>query len=431
MKIESVRIENYRVFSDVTVHLNDYSCFVGPNGAGKSTVINALNVFFRERGTSSDSVEILKEEDFHRRNTASPVRITVTFSDLSDEAQEDFKHYYRQGRLVVSAEAKWNESNAQAEVKQYGQRMGMDAFRSFFSAYDSNAKKTDLEKSYKEMHEIYSDLPKAGTKEQMADALRAYEASHPDDCNLIPSEDQFYGVSRGANRLEKYVQWVYVPAVKDAISEQVEARNTALGKLLARTVRARTNFTEDLKKLREETIQKYERILEENQGALAELSQSLAERLTEWAHPDVSLGLQWQKDPQKSVNINEPLAGIVAGEGGFKGPLSTFGHGLQRSYLLTLLQELAQCDLEESPSLILACEEPELYQHPPQIRHLSSVFQRLTEHHNQIIVCTHSPWFVSGEGFENVRMVRKNRMDGSASMVRTGHMGDRKYRAHR
>lgn len=48
MKIESVRIENFRCFEDETIEFNDYSCLVGPNGAGKSTVFNALNVFFRK-----------------------------------------------------------------------------------------------------------------------------------------------------------------------------------------------------------------------------------------------------------------------------------------------------------------------------------------------------------------------------------------------
>ena len=61
----------------------------------------------------------------------------------------------------------------------------------------------------------------------MVTALRDFEAARPEECELIPSEDQFYGFSRGANRLAKHVQWVYVPAVKEATSEQVEARNSA------------------------------------------------------------------------------------------------------------------------------------------------------------------------------------------------------------
>jgi len=45
MKIESVRIENFRSFKDETIRFDNYTCFVGANGSGKSTVLNALNVF--------------------------------------------------------------------------------------------------------------------------------------------------------------------------------------------------------------------------------------------------------------------------------------------------------------------------------------------------------------------------------------------------
>jgi len=66
----------------------------------------------------------------------------------------------------------------------------------------------------------------------MIQALRAYEEEHPETCEELPSGDEFYGVAKGKNHLEKYIQWVYVPAVKDASSEQAEAKATALGKLL-------------------------------------------------------------------------------------------------------------------------------------------------------------------------------------------------------
>ncbi|MFV1975424.1 MAG: AAA family ATPase [Candidatus Scalindua sp.] len=42
MKIESIRIENFRSFKDATIKFDQYTCLVGPNGSGKSTVINAL-----------------------------------------------------------------------------------------------------------------------------------------------------------------------------------------------------------------------------------------------------------------------------------------------------------------------------------------------------------------------------------------------------
>ena len=87
MKIESVRIENFRSFKDETVFLDDYTCLVGPNGGGKSTVLCALNVFFRESENSSTDVVNLSAEDFHQKITDEPIRITVTFVDLNAQAQ--------------------------------------------------------------------------------------------------------------------------------------------------------------------------------------------------------------------------------------------------------------------------------------------------------------------------------------------------------
>ncbi len=207
--------------------------------------------------------------------------------------------------------------------------------------------------------------------------------------------------------LSKHVQWVYVPAVKDATSEQVEVRNSALGKLLARAVRSKENFDESFKKLREDTQDQYQDLLNKNQHALDEISTSLQNRLSEWAHPEAKLQLQWKQDPDKSVRVEEPWAHIIAGEGNFEGQIARFGHGLQRSYLLALLQELSSIETGKNPTLILACEEPELYQHPPQARYLATVLSKLSSGNSQVIVSTHNPGFVSGKGFEDVRMVRK------------------------
>ena len=242
----------------------------------------------------------------------------------------------------------------------------------------------------------------------MVTALHDFEAARPDECELIPSEDQFYGFSKGANRLAKHVQWVYVPAVKDATSEQVEVRNSALGKLLARTVRSKTNFDETIETLRTAMQQQYQELLDGNQNVLDDISSALQTRMSEWAHPEARLRLQWKQDPEKSVRVEEPWAHILAGEGEFEGELARFGHGLQRSYLLALLQELAGTGDVAGPTLILACEEPELYQHPPQARHLAAILNTLSQGNAQVIVSSHDPRFVSGQGFEDVRMIRKD-----------------------
>ena len=158
MKIDSVRIENFRSFANATIPLNDYSCLVGPNGAGKSTVLTALNVFFRKSEDTPTDLSQLDEEDFHCKITDEPIRITITFTDLSAEAQKDFVDYFRQGKLVVSAVAKF-EGTRKAEVKQYGQRLGMPAFAPFFKALDDRKTAAELKKIYAALQSTHKDLP--------------------------------------------------------------------------------------------------------------------------------------------------------------------------------------------------------------------------------------------------------------------------------
>jgi predicted ATP-dependent endonuclease of OLD family len=408
MKLESVRIQNLRAFKDETIAFDDYTCLVGPNGAGKSTVLCALNIFFRSSNESPTNLTNLQEEDFHGKDTSNPIRITVTFGALSSEAQEDFKDYVRQNKLVVSAVAEYDPATKRAEVSQVGERLGIAAFRQYFARLADGEKVPELLKMYSELQVTFPDLKAVKTKDKMTEALHEYEELHTERCSLLASRDEFYGFTRGSNRLAKYVQWVYVPAVKDATVEQQETKEGALGKLLARTVRSKANFKDRIDQIRQETQEKYEQVLEQNQGVLDSLSNALKIRLAEWAHPETGLKVRWQSD-EKSVRVDEPLAGIVAAEGDFEGALARFGHGLQRSYLLALLQELSGCDDPSGPTLILACEEPELFQHPPQARHLAGVLRCLSGKNSQVLVCTHSPLFVPGSEFERVRLIRKLR----------------------
>lgn len=408
MRIKSVRIENFRSFSDQTIHLNRYTCLVGANGAGKSNVLTAVNAFFRQPSTSVPDPSRLVHEDYFLRRTSNPARITVTFQDLGQQAEEALKDYARRGELAVTAEARYEEGAGYGAVRYYGQRSGMDELREYFEADKDGAKAPQLTAIFERLRQRFPDIRTARSKEDRAAALREYEASRPEGCVLIPSEDNFYGVN-GTGKLAPFVQWVYVPAVKDASEEGQESRNTALGRLIARAVRTRTAFDAELNTLRSETLTRYQELLERNREGLAALAKALQGRLESWAHPNVRFDMEWLSDPVKAVVVQQPVAGIKTGERDFLGSLERMGHGLQRSYLLALLQELANSDTPEAPTLVLGCEEPELYQHPPQARHLAEVLTTLSEGNNQVLVTTHSPLFVSGDGFEDARIVRNDR----------------------
>jgi len=414
MRLEKIRIENFRSFKDETVEFNPYTCLVGPNGAGKSTILTALNVFFRNNASTSTNVVTLCEEDFHHGNTTLPIKITLTFKDLSEAAQKDLEHYYRQDRLVVSSKAVWNEDTNAADVRQYGIRNVMTAFAPYFKAEEEEEKAAGLKAIYEGLQEQFKDLPKATSGPTRLAALREYEEAHPELCEPLDAETQFFGFTKGANLLDKHIQWVYVPAVKDASSEQQEGSKGALKDLLDRTVRSKVNFKDPISALKQQADAEYKRIIDGEKDALSQLQTSLHGRLKDWSNPGCMLRLQWHFDENKSVVVNEPFARASIGEDNFLGEVARLGHGMQRSFLITLLHELAAMNSDQGPTLLLGFEEPELYQHPPQAQHIADVLETLAmgdKTNTQIIVSTHSPYFVSSKGFESVRVVRKHYED--------------------
>lgn len=408
MKIESVRIKNFRSIEDQTIFFDDFTVFIGRNGSGKSTVISALNIFFMEEDTSVPMTNYLEKGDFCFENVKLPIEIKITFSELSEAEAKDFSHYVRQGKLIVMAKAEFDPLQNRAAVIRRGFRLGMEEFRGFFENLEDGAKVADLKEIYNKYKEEFLDLPTPGTKEKMIEALHEYEKNHEDKCTEIQSGSLFEGFSKAVHKFRKYIQWVYVPAVKDASTELIAARNTALEKLLQRVVLSESDFESKIHLLQAETQAGYSELLVEYNFLLEKVSEDLSFRLKNWSSLNASVKLEWRNEEGKSVSVLPPKAGVQITEGSFTNDLYRFGHGLQRSYLLALLQTIVELDEENSPKLYLACEEPELYQHPQQIRILSEALEKLSTGNAQVFVTTHSPILISGKGYEAVRLVRKS-----------------------
>lgn len=158
MRIKSVRIKNFRSFDDQLITLDPYTCLVGPNGAGKSTLLNALNVFFGE-SASAMPVDSLTAEDFHQKRTDHPVEITVTFHELSQRAQVALKDYYRNGELVISAIAKFDEAKGKAVVEQAGSRMAIPDLARFFEGMKIGEPATALQQIFDELQAAHPGIP--------------------------------------------------------------------------------------------------------------------------------------------------------------------------------------------------------------------------------------------------------------------------------
>ena len=406
MKIKSLKIENFRCFENETIILDNYNCFIGSNGSGKSTILNALNLFFKNAKDNQTNVIVLSKEDFHHRETKRPIKITITFIDLSDEAKRVLSDYVRDDMLVVSAIAEYNTEKESAEVLHYGSRLAFDEFKEYFEAVKRRESATELKRIYSELVTKYRDLPKVASKEAMAEALRDYELANKDKCILLQSEDQFYGIN-STGKLSPFIQWVFISASKNILEEGEESKNTAFGQLLARTVRSKIDLGKRIAELKNKVQEEYELIISAEQAALSDISASLQKRLQYWAHPDITAKVCWDANEENAIKIESPSAYPQFGERGYEGVLSRFGHGLQRSYMFALLQELNELNDQSAPTLVMAIEEPEIYQHPPQSKYLAEILYNLSEKNTQIMVCSHSPLYVPGDDFEKVRIVRE------------------------
>src|SRR5690606_15073215 len=200
------------------------------------------------------------------------IKITVTFCDLSIEAKADLADYVRQDKLIVSAIANYDARLERAEVCQFGNRLGMEDFREYFEADKRGESVAVLKGIYSKLKAKYTELKDVKTKQAMAESLHAFEANNPSSCTLIPSEDQFYGATKGTNRLAPHLQWVFVPAVKDITEESQESKTSGLGQLLARTVRSKVDFSEKIRELRDSLRNEYQSMLDAQQSVLDGLS---------------------------------------------------------------------------------------------------------------------------------------------------------------
>jgi predicted ATP-dependent endonuclease of OLD family len=401
MRLKRLVLSNFRCFKDLVTDFGRYNCFIGQNNSGKSTILAALNIFFE----SSPRNILISENDF--LNKEEELRIAVSFTELDEDALNEFSHYYRNGELTFHVIAKISGGSIEKSIR--GIRHVMPAFKPFFES----SKAQDRKDFYNSIKDDFS-LPAWTNKDAAEATLREYEESHPELCEPAESSDDAFGATGPAHKLRRYVEWIYVPAIKDAAQEQLEAKNSAFGKLVTRAIRSKLELTKEIETIKSEAHQKLISLVESRRPDLNDLAKQIDLDFKSLTSLDVNVHLDWSADDTKNVSIVEPPIKSLLDDGGYRGDVSSFGHGLQRNYLIALLQLNAKL-ADGEPRLILACEEPELYQHPPQIRYLHEVLRDLSND-NQILLTTHSPHFVSARDFGGITIIRKQ---GNCSQVFT------------
>lgn len=421
--IRSVRVRKFRCIRDETLPCEQLTVLVGPNGSGKSSFLRAIEMFY----TPSSKYTA---EDFYDRDTSQDIIVTVAFTDLTEREKKLFPRYLEGEELTVEKVMTWPAGRG--SQKYYGTSLQNREFDSFRSASGPG-----LRREYNKLRDgRYSDLPNYTNRDDAEKALQAWEQSHADECLRRRDDGQFFGFTPvGQVRLERFTRFIPVPAVRDASEDAAEGRGATLTQIMDLVVRSVLAERKEIAGLRESTQEQYEEIVDPTKlEELQALQQNLSSTLKTYV-PDSGVRLAWLSGD--IIDIPMPRAEIKLVEDEYEAPVERTGHGLQRAFILTMLQHLAvaqspvqegiepeQGDIPETgsfvttPNLILGIEEPELYQHPNRQRHLCRILMKLAmgtirgvAEHTQIIYSTHSPLLVDIRWVEKVRVLRKVRAE--------------------
>jgi hypothetical protein len=411
------------------------TALVGPNGSGKSSFLCAIELFYS--GSPKFGLE-----DFYAEDASQDIEIGITFTHLDADETERFAIYVENGDLTVVRALSLAEGKASA--KYHGSTLQNPEFavvRSAGGAREVRAKYNELRQS-----PAYPNLATAASRDDVLAALKQWEAAHPEQCVRQRDDGQFFGFTEVAQGyLGRYTRFIAIHAVRDAAEDAAEGRGSVISELMDLVVRSVLAGREEIAKLKEDIQKRYDEIVDP--AKLEELS-SLQSGLTETLQtyvPDTSVSLSWYKDG--GIEIPLPKAAVRLVEDGYPSTVVRTGHGLQRAFILTMLQHLAVARVpaldgqqegegaegeqaEElareprMPNLVLGIEEPELYQHPNRQRHLAKILLALATgavkgvaQKTQIIYATHSPLFVGIDRFDQIRLFRKETGDAQKPKV--------------
>jgi len=424
MIIGSITVRHFRCIKNETLNCGELTALVGANGTGKSTFLRALSTFY-------DPSPKIEKRDWYNEDQSVPIEIAVTFDDLGHAERQRFSKYIDRDQLTVERVFVLTANN-RIEMRYHGSKQTNPEFKTVRSANTA----PEVRRAYKALGESARyDLPQLTTREEIFEALDDWETTHASECQRARDDGQFFGFKEVAlGYLGEFTRHIYVPAVRDAAADADESKDSAVKEIVDLVVRNALAAHRNIVALKTETRKRYEQILQpQNLSGLAKLENELTDTLGEYVK-GAKVKLNWL--PPRDVQLELPKTDVTLYEDGYASSVSRTGHGLQRAFILTLLQHLAitpnvaeevgassvpseppvppVMGQDDGPNLVLCVEEPEVYQHPSRQRHFSTVLRNLARgtiqgvaKKTQVLYSTHSPLFVGLDRFDQVRLLRK------------------------
>lgn len=418
MKIQSVRIKNFRALKEVTIPFDSVTTFIGPNGAGKSTVLRALDWFFNGKTGA------LTEQDYSFGVAEEGIEVQVTFSHLTEKDRNELGKYAPEGATTFTAWRRRSPDGNEGLSANSKSYPPFNEIRSKGSAAEKKAAYNDLRTSNSSL-----GLPAWSSTDAANQAMTAWEAGHTDQLIESPESLQtnFFGFNSGG-KMSGLFDFVLVTADLRASEESIDGKASIIGRILERSV-DRAAADDEIAKIVEESREKQQHVYEEKFKAQLEVMTTRLNEVVSSYSPGRAVKVSPAEVELKAPRTTFNLAVL---DGTTETAVERQGHGFQRTLLISALQLLAQSAAASSEGVIcLAIEEPELYQHPIQAQAFAKVLRSLAEDVGkriQVTYATHSPYFVEARHFDQVRRLTRSPDENPVVTVHLATVADVKVR---
>lgn len=414
MKIQRLKISNWRSIKELDLEVSELMVVIGQNNHGKSNLLSAILFFFGE----------IKHQDLDFHFGAPELYVEVTFDGLDDSDRTTFQKYLTSSSTIV--------------VRKTAQLGGSFDYRGYIEnpteewLQEANANAYTL-REMAESLPFHPFLPDGGrlSKQHIIDAQNSYIEQHRDELTFTfePEATNFLGLKNVAKGI--FGDVYFIPAVKEASDDFAAKESSAFGKLYSTVISEMAADNAEWK----DTRQRLEKLFaalnkldhEGNQNEtrpeeLARFEQAITDELASWgAQIDIEVSAP---DIESVFKANTQ----VWVNDGVRTDIRRKGHGLQRALTVALIQVIARRDRDRaeaageeeartrtsSNSRYYIFEEPELYLHPQAQRALFDSFVELSEGDSQVFLCTHSSGLIDVERYRTIYIVTKrNEAEGS------------------
>lgn len=353
MHITEIRIQNFRSIRRLKLAIGATTVFVGPNNAGKSAILEAIRIVLRRRwGQHGTGLTV---NDFHRPNAkvdpreSAPIRIALIFEERKP--------------------GEWDE--------------------------DLLAELEDVAILTNERNRIALELTCKWNPEN--------ESLDP-TWNFLDAHYNPQSTRRRSINLSKFFDYVslhWLAALRDA-SDEFGPRSAYWGRLLKSAQVPRETEVSALQELAE-----IDATIVAADPRLAQIAKTIGQA----TRVAIGQGPGAARLNTLPLSIEEILrrTGVVLRNEASRPwlPLDYHGQGLQSLAVIFMFQAVAKARMEDESNLsgepIFAIEEPDAHLHPQAARTLWKYIKQLP---GQLLVTTHSPFFVQHVSLRDIRIVR-------------------------